>query len=123
MKRILAVVLIGIIVLSSISVFASGNYEALDSLGNYGDLEYIYDNMEVSYDYKGERVYLNKEHMTYEECEVMLQVLSDEKLSFVDMKTTEALETTDELFPKKGYVEFLDENDGNWIIAFDEKEV
>ena len=123
MKRILAVVLTGIIVLSSIGAFASGNYEALDSLGNYGDLEYIYDNMEVSYDYNGERVYLNKEHMTYKECEVMLQVLSDEKLSFKDMKTTEAVEPTDDLFPKKGYVEFLDENDGNWIIAFDENEV
>ncbi|MBO5007775.1 MAG: S-layer homology domain-containing protein [Clostridia bacterium] len=123
MKKILVVILTGIIVLSSIGAFASGKYEALESLGNYGDLEYIYDNMEVSYDYNGERVYLNKEHMTYKECEVMLQVLSDEKLSFKDIKTTEAVEPTDDLFPKKGYVEFLDENDGNWIIAFDENEV
>ena len=60
MKRILAVILTGIIVLSSVNVFATGNYEVLESLGNYGDLEYIYDNMEVSYDYNGERVYRNK---------------------------------------------------------------
>ena len=53
----------------------------------------------------------------------MLQALSDEKLSFKDTKITEGLETTDALFPKKGYVEFLDKNDGNWIIAFDEREV
>lgn len=123
MKRILTVILTVILLISSINAFATGNYEALDSLSNYGDLEYIYDNMEVSYDYNGERVYLNKEHMTYKECEVILQVLSDEKLSFKDIKTTEAVEPTDDLFPQKGYVEFLDENDGNWIIAFDENEV
>ena len=56
MKRILAVILTGIIVLSSVNVFASGNYEALKSLNNYGDLEYVYDNMEVNYNYNGEKV-------------------------------------------------------------------
>ena len=123
MKRILAVILTGIIVLSSVNVFASGNYEALKSLNNYGDLEYVYDNMEVNYNYNGEKVCLNKEDITYEEFKVMLTVLSDEKLSFKDIKTTEAVEPTDDLFPKKGYVEFLDKNDGNWIIAFGENEV
>ena len=123
MKRILAVILTGFIVLSSVNVFASGNYEALKSLNNYGDLEYVYDNMEVNYNYNGEKVCLNKEDITYEEFKVMLTVLSDEKLSFKDIKTTGAVEPTDDLFPKKGYVEFLDKNDGNWIIAFGENEV
>ena len=53
---------------------------------------------------------MNKNDITYEDFEVILTVLSDEKLSFTEIKTTEALETTDGLFPKKGYVEFLDEN-------------
>lgn len=125
MKKFIALLLTLIMSLSLMTnvTFASGGYEALESLGDYGDIEYIYDNMEVSYDYNGERVILNKDHMTYKECEVMLIALSDEKLSFKDIKTTEAVEPTDDLFPKKGYVEFLDENDGNWIIAFDDNEV
>ena len=123
MKRFLTVILAVIILFSSTPTFAGGNYEALETLGNYGNIEYIYNNMEVSYDYNGERVILNKDHMTLKECEVMLIALSDEKLLFKDIKTTEAVELTDDLFPKKGYVEFLDENDGNWIIAFDDNEV
>ena len=125
MKKLHSLVLATIIFFNTLFsvAFASDYYEALENLGNYGNLEYIYDNMEVSYDYNGERVYLNKNHMTFKELEVMLRALSVEKLSFKDIKTHDPVETTDPLFPKKGYVEFLDENDGNWIIAFDENEV
>ena len=125
MKRFIALLLTLIMSLSLMTnvTFAAGNYKPLESIGNYGNMEYIYDNMEVKYNYNGETVWLDKDDMTYEEFEVMFTVLSDEKLSFKDIKTTESIEENDDLFPQKGYVIFLDENDGNWIVAFDENEV
>ena len=62
MKKLHSLVLATIIFFNTLFsvAFASDYYEALENLGNYGNLEYIYDNMEVSYDYNGERVYLNK---------------------------------------------------------------
>lgn len=125
MKRFIALLLTLIMSLSLLTnvTFAAGNYKPLESIGNYGNMEYIYDNMEVKYNYNGETVWLDKDDMTYEEFEVMFTVLSDEKLSFKDIKTTESIEENDDLFPQNGYVIFLDENDGNWIVAFDENEV
>jgi len=115
-------VLMAISMLVSPVVEADG-YESMDTLSHTFDMEFVYGNMELTYNYNNDSVTISKEQITYEEFEVIFRVLSDEHLSFSGTSPEKALNPQDGQCPEKGYVEFLDENDGNWIIAFDENAV
>lgn len=104
-------------------VTATENCSLLTSLGNYGDLSYIYENFELKFTYDGNTEIADKENLTYNELKALLTALSDEHLSPADKKADKVIDVTDDNFPESGYVEFLDENDGNWVIGFDEEVV
>lgn len=104
-------------------VTATENCSLLTSLGNYGDLSYIYENFELKFTYDGNTEIADKEKLTYNEFKALLTALSDEHLAPADKKTDKVIDVTDDNFPESGYVEFLDENDGNWVIGFDEEVV
>lgn len=125
MKRIFVLLMTFVLCSNCFFVFAteSPEYENLKTLGDYGDKEYIYDNFEVNYIFEGKNKVMNKNDFTYKEFEVLLRVLSDEYLLSEDKMPEKPLETTDSIIPQNGYVEFLDENDGNWLVAFDKTRI
>lgn len=125
MKRLCVLFLSFIIIFASAVPGASAQNKngTLESLGNYSDQEYMYENFELNYIYNGEKIVMDKEKITPTEFNVILRVLSDEHLTPTANKSDALLEISDEGFPQKGYVEFLDKDDGNWLIAFDDETV
>lgn len=116
----LLVVLVLIIGVFPGGVTATENCSLITSLGNYGDLNYIYENFELKFTYDGNTEIADKEDLTFNEFNALITALSYKHLEPADKKADKLIEITDDNFPKSGYVEFLDENDGNWVIGFDE---
>jgi len=122
MKKLTSLFVVFVLIVGSLPIHALEAAEGriLTSLGNYGDLSYIYDNFELKFTYDGNTEIANKEKLTYNEFNALLTALSDKHLAPANKKADKLIDVTDREFPQSGYVEFLDENDGNWVIGFDE---
>ena len=125
MKKFVAIFMVFVMCISSFYVVAQESYlyETLESIGDYGSRNYIYDNFELNYVYEDETKIMDKDDLTYNEFDALLIALSDKHLVPADKQADKLIEVTDEEFPKSGYVEFVDKSDGNWVIGFDEQYV
>ncbi len=121
MKKFTSLFVVFILIVGCVPIHASGGDNCiLTSLGDYGDREYIYENFELKFTYDGNTETATKDNLTYNEFDALITALSHKHLAPAEKKPEKLMEITDDEFPQEGYVEFLDENDGNWLIGFDE---
>jgi len=121
MKKFTSLFVVFVLIVGCVPIYASGGDNCiLTSLGDYGDREYIYENFELKFTYDGNTETATKDNLTYNEFDALITALSHKHLAPAEKKPEKLMEITDDEFPQEGYVEFLDENDGNWVIGFDE---
>ena len=121
MKKFTSLFVVFILIVGCVPIYAlEADNCILTSLGDYGDREYIYENFELKFTYDGNTETATKDNLTYNEFDALITALSHKHLAPAEKKPEKLMEITDDEFPQEGYVEFLDENDGNWVIGFDE---
>ena len=101
----LLVVLVLIIGVFPGGVTATENCSLITSLGNYGDLNYIYENFELKFTYDGNTEIADKEHLTFNEFNALIKDMCERKgVTYVDIAS--------ELMNEAGYLPDEASNDG-----------